>query len=36
MSFLAGFDPEYGARPLRRANQKEMKDRLSEELLVGN
>ncbi len=29
----AGFDPEYGARPLRRAIQKEIEDRLSEELL---
>lgn len=29
----AGFDPEYGARPLRRALQKEVEDRLSEELL---
>lgn len=32
----AGFDPEYGARPLRRALQKEIEDRLSEELLSGN
>ncbi|WP_034551439.1 ATP-dependent Clp protease ATP-binding subunit [Carnobacterium funditum] len=31
----AGFDPEYGARPLRRAIQKEIEDRLSEELLSG-
>lgn len=31
----AGFDPEYGARPLRRALQKEVEDRLSEELLNG-
>ncbi|PAF12510.1 ATP-dependent Clp protease ATP-binding subunit ClpC [Shouchella clausii] len=30
-----GFDPEYGARPLRRALQKEVEDRLSEELLKG-
>ncbi|MDG5788146.1 ATP-dependent protease ATP-binding subunit ClpC [Evansella sp. AB-P1] len=30
-----GFDPEYGARPLRRALQKEVEDRLSEELLRG-
>ncbi|GEL08373.1 ATP-dependent protease ATP-binding subunit ClpC [Salisediminibacterium halotolerans] len=28
-----GFDPEYGARPLRRALQKEVEDRLSEEVL---
>ncbi|MFB4165647.1 ATP-dependent protease ATP-binding subunit ClpC [Alteribacillus sp. JSM 102045] len=31
-----GFDPEYGARPLRRALQKQVEDRLSEELLRGN
>lgn len=30
-----GFDPEYGARPLRRALQKQVEDRLSEELLKG-
>lgn len=36
--FLAkeGFDPNYGARPLRRAIQKHIEDRLSEELLKGN
>jgi len=36
--FLAkeGFDPTYGARPLRRAIQKHIEDRLSEELLKGN
>lgn len=35
--FLAkeGFDPAYGARPLRRAIQKHIEDRLSEELLMG-
>lgn len=35
--FLAkeGFDPTYGARPLRRAIQKHIEDRLSEELLKG-
>ncbi len=35
--FLAkvGFDPAYGARPLRRAIQKHIEDRLSEELLRG-
>lgn len=32
----AGFDPEYGARPLRRAIQKEIEDKLSEELLSGS
>src|SRR5690606_19828498 len=31
-----GYDPEYGARPLRRALQKHVEDRLSEELLKGN
>ncbi|HEY0829315.1 MAG TPA: ATP-dependent protease ATP-binding subunit ClpC [Bacilli bacterium] len=35
--FLAkeGYDPTYGARPLRRAIQKHIEDRLSEELLLG-
>ncbi|MGG1519870.1 ATP-dependent protease ATP-binding subunit ClpC [Paenibacillus oryzisoli] len=38
LQFLAkaGFDPTYGARPLRRAIQKHIEDRLSEELLRGN
>ena len=31
----AGFDPEYGARPIRRAVQSEIEDRLSESLLEG-
>lgn len=31
-----GFDPSYGARPLRRAIQKNIEDRLSEELLRGS
>lgn len=31
----AGFDPEYGARPIRRAIQKEVEDKLSEEMLSG-
>ncbi|MBM7096587.1 MULTISPECIES: ATP-dependent protease ATP-binding subunit ClpC [Alteribacter] len=31
-----GYDPDYGARPLRRALQKQVEDRLSEELLRGN
>jgi ATP-dependent Clp protease ATP-binding subunit ClpC len=37
MKFLAkeGFDPQYGARPLRRAIQKHIEDRLSEDLLLG-
>ena len=30
-----GYDPEYGARPLRRAIQRHIEDRLSEELLKG-
>jgi ATP-dependent Clp protease ATP-binding subunit ClpC len=30
-----GFDPEYGARPLRRALQRHVEDRLSDELLKG-
>lgn len=30
-----GFDPEYGARPLRRSIQKNIEDLLSEELLKG-
>lgn len=32
----AGFDPEYGARPIRRAIQKEIEDRLSEAMLSGD
>src|SRR5699024_3288626 len=31
-----GFDPEYGARPLRRSIQKNIEDLLSEELLKGS
>ncbi|STO06781.1 MULTISPECIES: ATP-dependent protease ATP-binding subunit ClpC [Exiguobacterium] len=31
-----GYDPEYGARPLRRALQREVEDRLSESMLSGN
>jgi len=31
-----GFDPVYGARPLRRAITKTVEDRLSEEILRGN
>ncbi len=35
-AFLAkeGYDPAFGARPLRRAIQKHIEDRLSEELLT--
>ena len=31
----AGFDPVYGARPLRRAIQQQIEDKLSEEMLEG-
>jgi ATP-dependent Clp protease ATP-binding subunit ClpC len=31
-----GYDPVFGARPLRRAIQRHIEDRLSEELLLGN
>ena len=31
-----GFDPVYGARPLRRAMQRQIEDSLSLELLEGN
>jgi ATP-dependent Clp protease ATP-binding subunit ClpC len=31
----AGFDPQYGARPLRRAIQRLLEDDLSERLLAG-
>ena len=31
----AGFDPVYGARPLRRAIQQQIEDKLSEEILEG-
>ena len=31
----AGFDPVYGARPLRRALQNKVEDKLSEEILEG-
>ncbi|CAM3881452.1 ATP-dependent Clp protease ATP-binding subunit [Alicyclobacillus pomorum] len=36
-AFLAkeGFDPQYGARPLKRAIQRHIEDRLSEALLAG-
>lgn len=38
LSFLAqkGYDPQYGARPLRRAFQHYVEDLLSDELLKGN
>ena len=31
-----GFDPVYGARPLRRAIQSQIEDKLSEEMLDGS
>ncbi|MEA4883554.1 MAG: ATP-dependent Clp protease ATP-binding subunit [Clostridia bacterium] len=31
-----GYDPEYGARPLRRVIQRMVDDRLSDEILAGN
>jgi ATP-dependent Clp protease ATP-binding subunit ClpC len=31
----AGYDPQYGARPLRRAIQKKVEDALSEEIVGG-
>ncbi|KIS02825.1 ATP-dependent Clp protease ATP-binding subunit [Paucilactobacillus wasatchensis] len=31
----AGFDPEYGARPIRRALQTQVEDKLSEAMLAG-
>ena len=38
INFLAekGFDPKYGARPLKRAIQKHVEDPLAEEMLLGN
>jgi ATP-dependent Clp protease ATP-binding subunit ClpC len=32
----AGFDPQYGARPLRRAIQRLLEDELSQRLLAGD
>jgi len=32
---LTGYDPAYGARPLRRLVQREIGDRLARELLAG-
>jgi len=31
-----GYDSQYGARPLKRAIQRQIEDRLSEEILLGN
>ena len=38
MSFLAeiGFDPQFGARPLKRVMQKVILNELSKEILAGN
>jgi ATP-dependent Clp protease ATP-binding subunit ClpB len=33
---LTGYDPAYGARPLRRLVQKEIGDRLAKSLLAGD
>ena len=35
MLIKQGFDPVYGARPLRRVIQKTLEDSLSEEILAG-
>ena len=31
-----GYDPAYGARPLKRVIQREVQDRLAEEILAGS
>jgi ATP-dependent Clp protease ATP-binding subunit ClpB len=31
-----GYDPAYGARPLKRVIQKSLQDQLAEEILAGN
>ena len=31
-----GYDPDYGARPLRRVVQRMVEDRLSDEIIAGN
>ena len=31
-----GFDPQYGARPLRRAIQNQVEDAVAEQMLEGN
>ena len=33
---MRGYDPVYGARPLKRVIQREVQDRLAEEILAGN
>jgi ATP-dependent Clp protease ATP-binding subunit ClpB len=32
---VAGYDPAYGARPLKRVMQKELQDPLAERILLG-
>jgi ATP-dependent Clp protease ATP-binding subunit ClpB len=32
---MTGYDPAYGARPLRRLGQREIGDRLAREILAG-
>ena len=34
--FEKGYDKKYGARPLRRAIQNEIEDKMAEEILAGN
>ena len=34
--FRKGYDPEYGARPLKRTIAKLLEDSLSEEIILGN
>jgi ATP-dependent Clp protease ATP-binding subunit ClpB len=38
ISFLAsrGFDPQFGARPVKRVVQREVLNKLSKEILAGN
>ncbi len=36
LSAKAGFDPVYGARPLKRAIQQQLENPLSKEILEGN
>ena len=34
--FEKGYDKKYGARPLKRAIQNEVEDKMAEEMLAGN
>ena len=36
VEFYKGYDKEYGARPMRRTIQRQVEDKLSEEILKGN